>query len=189
MEVAGRTPPHEYEGCSRVGYTVKPVVVKKLFIHRSNRRENRPPCFPPFMIRTDSFRIPSSSLFLYIDTITQMRETGKTHGSPDNAVWFTQVLGHRVTFLDISSSFQTPLSAVVALEFHDYKPFLAFSMTYNTLGKLRTPLAFQLHVLSVNRNDNTYFAHSQGSCEDPLRKLMRRKSCETIKPKGKAVRQ
>ena len=112
-----------------------------------------------------------------------MRETGKTHGSPDNAVWFTRVLGHRVRILDIFSSFQTPLPAVVALEFHDYKPFLAFSMTYNILGKLRTPFAFQLHVLSVNRNGNTYFAHSQGSCEDPLRKLIR-KSCETIKPKS-----
>ena len=37
-------------------------------------------------------------------------------------------------------------------------------------------MPFQLHVLSVNRNDSTYFAHSQGSCEDPLRKLIR-KSC------------
>ena len=35
-------------------------------------------------------------------------------------------------------------------------------------------MPFQLHVLSVNRNDSTYFAHSQGSCEDPLRKLIRK---------------
>ena len=82
--------------------------------------------------------------FFYIDTMTQMRETGKTHGSPDNAVWFTRVLGHRVTILDISSSFQTPLPAVVGLEFHDCKPFLAFSMIYNTLGKLRTPRALPI---------------------------------------------
>ena len=73
--------------------------------------------------------------------MTQMRETGKTHGSPDSAVWFTRVLGHRVTILDISSSFQAPLPSVVALEFHEYKTFLAFSMTCNTLGKLRIPLA------------------------------------------------
>ena len=128
MEGAGRTLPHEYEGCKRVGCTVKPVVVKKLFICRSNRRENRQPCFSPFMIRIYSFRILSSSLFFfYIDTMTQMQ------------FWFTRVLGHRITILDISSSFQTPLPAVVGLEFHDCKLFLAFSMTYNTLGKLRTP--------------------------------------------------
>ena len=146
MEGAGRTLPHEFEGCRRVGCTVKPVVVKKLFICRSNRRENRQPCFSPFMIRIYSFRILSSSLFFffYIDTMTQMRETGKTHGSPDNAIWFTRVLGHRGTILDISSSFQTPLPAVVGLEFHDCKPFLAFSMIYNTLGKLRTPRALPI---------------------------------------------
>ena len=84
---------------------------------------------------------PLHFFFFYIDTMTQMRETWKTHGFPDNAVWITSVLGHRVTILDISSSFQTPLPAVVSLEFHDCKPFLAFSMTYNTLGKLRTPHA------------------------------------------------
>ena len=37
MKGAGRTPPHEQEGCSSVGCTVKPVFVKKLFICRSNR--------------------------------------------------------------------------------------------------------------------------------------------------------
>ena len=146
MEGAWRTLPHEYEGYRRVGCTVKPVVVKKFFIHRSNTRENRQPCFSPFVIRIYSSRILSSSLFFFfcIDTMTQMRETGKTHGSPDNAIWFTRVLGHRGTILDISSSFQTPLPAVVGLEFHDYKPFLTFSMIYNTLGKLRTPRALPI---------------------------------------------
>ena len=65
MERAGRTLLHEYEGCRRVGCTVKPVVVKKLFICRSNRRENRQPCFSPFMIRIYSFRLLSSSLFFF----------------------------------------------------------------------------------------------------------------------------
>ena len=65
MEGAWRTLPHEYEGYRRVGCTVKPVVVKKFFIHRSNTRENRQPCFSPFVIRIYSSRILSSSLFFF----------------------------------------------------------------------------------------------------------------------------
>ena len=68
---------------------------------------------------------------------------------PDNTTWFTRAPGHRVTVLEVSSSVQAPLPAAMVLEFQEYKPSLAFSMTYNTfLGKLRTPLALPASCLN-----------------------------------------
>lgn len=165
-------PLHEHKGCNRVGCTVNPVTIT-LFICRSNRSEVRQLCFSPFMTGICSFR--STFLFTLSFILIPWRRWEKQEKHmdlhPDNAVCFTRAPGYRVTVLGVSSSFQAPLPATVALGFPEYKPFLSFSMTCSPSWKnLGQPLALQASCfLSINGNDSFYFSHSQDSCEDPLK--------------------